>query len=82
MSADEKAKRLMRAIGRHLGGLLGGVGSLVAGVLAFIDDFHDFPKLDRIHHWQLGVLGMVGGLISLSVTVFNILRDAGLVSEE
>lgn len=24
------------------------------GLITFLDDIKDFPKLDRLHHWQIG----------------------------
>lgn len=26
----------------------------VIGLLIFLHDLKDFPKLDRLHHWQVG----------------------------
>lgn len=57
--------------------LVSGIANTFAGVLAFIDDIQDFPKLDRIHHWQLGVLSIAIGATTIGYVVIDILRSLG-----
>lgn len=31
------------------------------GVILFLHDLRDFPKVDRLHHWQIGgILAIIG----------------------
>ncbi|RLI78623.1 hypothetical protein DRP04_09955 [Archaeoglobales archaeon] len=81
MSVKADTDKLLEVLGKHLGGLIGGFGSLISGILAFLDDIHDFPKFDHIHHWFLGLLGIIGGLTSLAITFKQILDELGIIGE-
>lgn len=33
------------------------------GIMLFLDDIEDFPKLDRLHHWQIGAISTLASIL-------------------
>lgn len=33
------------------------------GIMLFLDDIEDFPKLDRLHHWQIGAISALASAL-------------------
>lgn len=52
------------------------LGMIALGTFLFLDDLNDFGKFStpdhpsRVHHWWIGLLIMLLGLILLLITVF------------
>jgi len=45
----------------------------LVGLALFLDDINDFPRLDRLHHWQIGVVCLLkpDWIVRLLAWIFN-----------
>ena len=71
MSKDD----LVAVVAKNAPGIVGTLGLVVAGALAVVHDSDDIGKLDHIHHWLIGIIAMVVGVVLLGFQVLFMLRE-------
>ena len=70
---EETRYRLMGAVTENWSLLAGGGACLVAGAVLLFDDVSDFGELNRIHHYFLGILLIIGGALILGFALVNVI---------
>ena len=72
---EEKTDELMRILQRHIPAVVSSLGVIIGGILAMIHDKEDFGKFDHIHHWLLGLIGLISGIILLGIELYFLVED-------
>jgi len=72
---EEEARynRFVEAVTESWPLLAGGGACLVAGAVLLFDDVSDFGELNRIHHYFLGILLIIGGALILGFALVNVI---------
>ena len=73
--------RLFRAVQPHLPLLIGGISTLIGGIFMLFDDVKDFGRIERLHHWQYGVILVVLGAITIAIALTYIVMDLYIGAE-
>jgi hypothetical protein len=56
-----------------VGAVANAIDAISAGASMIVDDIMDFGMLDRVHHWLVGLIVLVLGIIALVVVIILII---------
>jgi len=71
-------RKISEVVLSELPSLVGGVSSVVLGSWALADDMSDIGRFSDeehpspIHHWWVGILGILGGIITAGIGLVRI----------
>jgi len=68
-------ERILEAVKPHIPLLLGGLTTFIGGVFMLFDDVKDFGRIERLHHWQYGVILVVLGALTTAIALTYIVTD-------
>jgi len=74
---DEETQynRFVEAVTENWPLLAGGGACLVAGAVLLFDDVSDFGKLNRVHHYFLGILLIISGALILGFALARVIMN-------
>jgi len=60
---------------KYVPGVIASLGQAISGALAMIHDAKDFGRFDRIHHWLLGLVAFISGLVLLFFNLYFLVGE-------
>ncbi len=51
-----------------------GFDLLTTGITTFLDDFQDFGRFDRIHHWHIGIILILAAIVVICFACIKFLE--------
>ena len=75
MGEETRHNKFVEAVTENWPLLAGGGACLVAGAVLLFDDISDFGELNRIHHYFLGLLLIIGGALILGFALARVIMN-------